>query len=867
LRSNLPPGVIYSGEFQAILADLYTPETRHRLLQVESAFKDTFEWIYSNESLGFQTWLDSDAPLFWIRGKPASGKSTLMKKIYSDSTTRVSIQRPGCKSSFAAFFFHDRGSYTQKSLEGLLKEILHQILKDIPELRIEAFRLFSAARREDLFSWELSNLMKLFRRIVLQNEHDIVIFLCLDALDEYVGPHKDVIKFILEACSSNANRRRTRIKICFSSRPEQLFLDSFDAVPGISIHEHTTDDIRKVVDQEFKANPRMSALMSRVSKRHQDGIEYFRSRIIFSAKGVFLWVRLILDELLGDFTAGHRLDDLYEKLESLPEDLNAFYAYLISTKVPPKYARQSQVMFDLVMCSIRPMTLVQFMTAFRLADLEDLDDYPSDTEISLDETERLIRSISGGLIEVRSLLTHFDGDHPSSLPLTFHHEAIVRTPLDPRKEENQAPTSESPLKIHKDAELAQPDTPIEQRQHELGRIKEPPGRDLLSYEVQFLHQTVKAFARTNLKQGPQKEHFGYVSLLKFYLYAIRRRSTSQYEDEEFLQYLQLADSTSQSSQSSLLLQVPILQLCTFLKTASSRRGVTFTNNLVEVAILAKAPRTLADLIDQQISLWPFNVNNMGTSEPGGQNSFEYFCKSYLWSPSYGDPKEIAEILLRWNWGEYAIWNGLSDFMNAERGIGRSPKEINELIVSTAEKALKLGVNPNYVLPSHDSHGHDATKQVTHLIKAVIMSKNPTPVIRLLLEHKVDLRVRDEQGATPLTHAIDAYIYAAINVLEGRRMPESVQEYYARLDTAKLLLDNNAMLSAECPVRSLLLPEQQAVLSRLEYATDERFEILSEHALWQGVFGPFKQKTFKYLSSTANALTLLVWCLLILFLLI
>jgi hypothetical protein len=134
LRSNLPPGGIYSGEFQAILADLYTPETRHRLLQVESAFKDTFEWIYSNESLGFQTWLDSDAPLFWIRGKPASGKSTLMKKIYSDSTTRVSIQRPGCKSSFAAFFFHDRGSYTQKSLEGLLKEILHQILKDASSL-------------------------------------------------------------------------------------------------------------------------------------------------------------------------------------------------------------------------------------------------------------------------------------------------------------------------------------------------------------------------------------------------------------------------------------------------------------------------------------------------------------------------------------------------------------------------------------------------------------------------------------------------------------------------------------------------------------------------------------------------------------
>jgi len=284
-----------------------------------------------------------------------------------------------------------------------------------------------------------------------------------------------------------------------------------------------------------------------------------------------------------------------------------------------------------------------------------------------------------------------------------------------------------------------------------------------------------------------------------------------------------------------------------------------------VAILAKAPRTLADLIDQQVSKWPFRANNISTSEHG-TDSFRYFCKCYLWSFSYGDPREIAEILLRRNWGEYAIWNGLSDLINAERGIGQSPKEIHELIVSTAEKALKLGVNPNYVLPSHDSHGHDATVQITHLIKAVIMSKNPTPVVQLLLEHKVNLRVKDEQGATPLKHAIDAYIYAAINVIEGHGMPESVQEYYARLDTARLLLDNDATHSAGCPVRCLLLPEQQAVLDQLGYPTDVRFEMLSEHASWQEEFRPLIQKSFKYLSSTVNTLSLLVWCLLILFLL-
>lgn len=779
-----------------------------------------------------------------------------MKMIYSNSATGASIQRPGCKSSFAAFFFHDRGSQTQKSLEGLLKEILHQVLKDIPELRIEAFHLYSSARKKYLFSWELRNLIELFRRIVLQTERDVVIFLCLDALDEYVGPHKDMIKFILEACSASTAQRRTRIKVCFSSRPEQLFLDSFDAVPGISIHEHTADDIWKVVDQEFKANPRMFDMMSRASKLDRDGIERIRSRILFSAKGVFLWVRLILDELLSDYTAGRSLDELYEKLESLPKDLNAFYAYLISKKIPSQYAKESRVMFDLVLSSIRPLPLVKFMTTFRLADLEDLSVYPSGTRIDLDESERLIRTLSGGLIEVRSLSTQLDRSRPKSRPLPSHREAAnalfgaghidskLEATLDPNKEENCILTSEHRSRSHVDAEPSGPDMPVEQGRCGLERYEQPLEHDLTSYEVQFLHQTVKAFARTTMEQASQNVHFGCVSILKFYLYTIHMSRnldkdewlSRRYADEDFLQYLQLADSVSQQSQLALLRQAPVPKLCKFLMTASTRRSLTSISGLLELAILAKAPRTLAELINLQLSVRsPFKAESKRKSEYGDSNPFLYFCKCYLWSHSYGDPREILEILLRKNWGEDAIWNVLSELMDAERGILQSPKEIHEVIVIVARKALKLGVNPDYVLPPHDSHSHntpifnnhDTAVRGTYLIKAVIISKNPTPVIQLLLKHKVNLRVKDEQGATPLKHAVDAYIYAAINVLEGHASPESVQEYYARFDTARLLLDNDAPVSAEYPVRYHLLPEQQELLERLGYPTDERFGIFPE----------------------------------------
>lgn len=809
------PGGIHSGEFKALIDDLYTQEASFRLGQIEPAFKNTFKWIYSNESLGFQKWLESDAPLFWIRGKPASGKSTLMKMIYCNTRTAAFIQKPGRKSSFAGFFFHDRGSYIQKSLEGLLKGTLHKILNDIPELKAQAFQLYSAAPRKEGFAWDVENLIQLFRRVVLQEEHVITIFLCLDALDEYFGPQKDMVKFILDACSCTSKRSKTRIKVCFSSRPEQLFLDSFDAVPGISIHEHTTDDIRNVVDQEFKANPRMADLMSRVSRTNVDGVERIRSRILSSAKGVFLWVRLILAELLDDFTAGHSLNDLYEKLESLPNDLNTFYAYLIAKKIPQKYARKTRIMFDLLLCSIRPMSLVQFMTAFRLADLADLDYHPTDTMIDLDETERLIRSISGGLIEVRSL-----------------------TPLDQTRRPLENTTSKMEVEI-----------------------KEHPESNLSSHEVQFLHQTVKTFARKSLEQSSQINHFGHVSLLKVYLYFIRLSKASHIKGgsaEELLQYLQFADSRTQASQFALLRQVPISQLSEFLRTASSRIGLGTPDDLVKVTILAKAQWTLANLIDLQAS-WGQYWDYMNSVEERESNSFRYFCKCYLSNrSSYGDPAEIIDILLRRNWGQHAIWNGLFDFMNAQRGIVRPQRELNEAIVKITEKALKLRVNPDYVLRCHDSCGHVAAAsrnisgqpqhnpEKTYLINAVIMSNNPTPVIRLLLDHKANLCVKDEKGATPLKHAIDAYIYAAINVIEGRGLPESAQEYYARFDTARLLVDSGGTVVSECPVRCLLIPDQSTILDELGYPTDKRFEMASADSRLQKEY--IRNTDFEVLSS-------------------
>src|SRR6202034_4410069 len=84
----------------------------------------------------FLEWLISDgAPIFWISGKAASGKSTLMKYLHKRPELATTLSDKYANGSenliMASFFFYDQGkSKLQKSREGLLRALLHCLLKD-----------------------------------------------------------------------------------------------------------------------------------------------------------------------------------------------------------------------------------------------------------------------------------------------------------------------------------------------------------------------------------------------------------------------------------------------------------------------------------------------------------------------------------------------------------------------------------------------------------------------------------------------------------------------------------------------------------------------------------------------------------------
>jgi hypothetical protein len=98
-----------------MVSSLYLQETENQVKGVSDKYGTTFEWIWTDKDLDFRAWLKDGLGGYWISGKPRSGKSTLMKYIYTKCSKGDELPTPGRNRGqiCIGFFFHDRGSHLQ----------------------------------------------------------------------------------------------------------------------------------------------------------------------------------------------------------------------------------------------------------------------------------------------------------------------------------------------------------------------------------------------------------------------------------------------------------------------------------------------------------------------------------------------------------------------------------------------------------------------------------------------------------------------------------------------------------------------------------------------------------------------------------
>ncbi|KAF2108395.1 hypothetical protein BDV96DRAFT_587714 [Lophiotrema nucula] len=344
----------------------HTMKIRHAT--IPEAHMRTFDWVFASHMLPvedvrsdiqFATWLAHGVGLYWVTGKPGSGKSTLMKYLEDHSTTQRLLETwaSGRQLIRASFYFWNAGTSMQKSLRGLLQSLLYHILDACPGLADILCPERVVSLRQGHFAemiWTLKELREAFRILKQQYFVPAAFYFHIDGLDEYDEDegesYIEVIRILQDLAESSG------VKLCLSSRPWNIFEDTFGQSNSgmLRLHELTEKDIElfayeTLIDQ------------GACPQNRQQHVDYLHlvSEIRQRAQGVFLWVRLVIRSLRDGIINNDQLALLQERLHRIPSDLEPFFEHILNSVDSVYQERMSQT-FLIAIASHEPLKITHY---------------------------------------------------------------------------------------------------------------------------------------------------------------------------------------------------------------------------------------------------------------------------------------------------------------------------------------------------------------------------------------------------------------------------------------------------------------------------------------------------------------------------
>lgn len=338
----------------AILKSLKYPSMKFRHSSIADAHPFTFQWMFSGN---FVNWLQSHESIYWISGKPGSGKSTLMKHLIDNPETMENLRHWSGADRLvtASFFFWALGSHMQKSQKGLLQSLLFELLAKSPELISVTFpsRWRQTGFHElelDPDMWTMQELFEAFRRFKEHGTSCTKFCFFLDGLDEYEGDHQKLIEVVRELVHSS------NIKLCVSSRPWNVFEAAFghNSMQKVYVQDLNERDIQRYVRDKLEVRFDFQEMKERDARCDAVVVE-----LVDKAQGVFLWVHLVVRSLIEGLQNCDRIVDLQRRLRGFPSDLEDYFQHIFDS-LDPIYRAQTARAFQVALAASRPMTLLNY---------------------------------------------------------------------------------------------------------------------------------------------------------------------------------------------------------------------------------------------------------------------------------------------------------------------------------------------------------------------------------------------------------------------------------------------------------------------------------------------------------------------------
>ncbi|TLS23132.1 uncharacterized protein PpBr36_05745 [Pyricularia pennisetigena] len=334
-----------------------------RLDGIEEAASGTFNWLLEHKTL--KEWKLQRRGLLWIKGKPGSGKSTLMKYALR---ALPSVYEQNAFAFY--FFFHGRGNELQKTPLGLFRSLLHQILNKVPGALCDLIKYFEDKQKTmgepgEKWQWSLQPLQNFLKSALPKILERFPVILFIDALDEcgenLAGDLIEYLRNLLESIPST----NFRLGVCFSCRHYPIL--TLDAGSTIKLEDENSADIRLYVQGRFS--------------RYYPGAD--------------------IERLISDRAQGESRGNIITEIKTTPEALDDLYRELTEDiKTIPDAIK----LIQWICFSTGPLTKDELQWAMVIdpnSTCKSLDEYRgSNNFIVHDKMDRRITALSFGLTEV-----------------------------------------------------------------------------------------------------------------------------------------------------------------------------------------------------------------------------------------------------------------------------------------------------------------------------------------------------------------------------------------------------------------------------------------------------------------------------------
>jgi len=369
----------------ALLKSLAFPNMDARRHNIGHSMVQTGDWLFQCPE--YLAWIDDSKHdehygFLWMKGKPGSGKSTLMKLALG----KAQEHQPKCMS--VSYFFNARApGDLEKSSLGLYRSIVYQLISKEASFRVHFRHEFNhlVENRTVNHEWTSSELSGfLVDAVKLQRQPRIALF--VDALDE--GDLMDVRQMVsvLEDLTRHAYQcHGSMFKVFLSSR----HYPHITVKRGLSlVLENRTEhalDIQAYINHKLIIEDETTANMLQAKLQKKSG-------------NVFLWVVLVIPMLNDLHDSGCSVAMLLEHLQALPDELHGLFRDVV---LRDKTDIASTVrLFQWLLFALRPLSPIQLYIGIRSSSSESVrkEDVPEPGAI-----KRYLLNCSRGLAEFSEL--------------------------------------------------------------------------------------------------------------------------------------------------------------------------------------------------------------------------------------------------------------------------------------------------------------------------------------------------------------------------------------------------------------------------------------------------------------------------------